>query len=162
MVSLRLVANLLLLVAAVGLFSCDFYQESRVERKGIATEDEELVAKFEAGLIAAGIPYELSRNQDGLLSVTWEVKNDPAANSILRSVDGRGPEGTSTLCFFESTKFDEFTDILEKNGVPFESEKPGLDEWCVRWESELDERVAEIDSNWRDIRELENQARGSQ
>ena len=162
MVSLRLIAKLLVLAFAVGLSSCDFYQGSRVERKGIATEDEELVSKFEAGLTAAGISYELSRSQDGLLRITWEVKNDPAANSILRSIDGRGPEGTSTLCLFEPTRFDDFTNKLEKNGIPFEIKKPSLDEWCVRWESELDEKIAEIDPNWRSIHELENQAKGSQ
>lgn len=160
--SVRSMARLLLLVSAWGLSSCDFYQDSKVQRTGIATENQELVSRLEAGLTAAGIPYESSRNQDGLLSVTWEVVNDPAANSILRSFDNRNPEGTSTLCFFETARFNEFTNRLGKNAIPFESVKPSPDEWCARWESEFDEKVAEVDANWREMRELENRARSSQ
>ena len=162
MSAIRYIASTVLLASALALGSCEYSQGSKAERKGIATEDTILVAKLEAGLTAAGVPYEVSKAQGRLISVTWEATHNKKASSILSAVDGGTPEGTSSLCFFESNRFDEFTSNLQQNSIPFQSTRPSPGEWCVRWEDEYDDKVAVVDSNWRAIRELEKQTRSSQ
>ena len=82
MSAIRLMIGTVLLASALGSVSCDFSQGSKVVRKGVATEDSSLVSRLEAGLKAAGVSHEVSKTQDGLLSVTWEAADDEKSVAI--------------------------------------------------------------------------------
>ena len=152
-------ANILLLICIVVLGSCEFSQESKTERKGIATEDINLVAKLETDLSAAGIPYELTKPEEGLVSVKWDIANDEKAKLIVDSVSGMAPKNTNSLCFLESNRFQSFVNNLEQHNIPFEITNPNTEEWCARWKEGYDDEVASIDSNWHSIRKLESQGK---
>ncbi|MFT7458403.1 MAG: hypothetical protein ACI909_001076 [Planctomycetota bacterium] len=68
MTALRIIIAIFSISTLLGLISCGLSHDSKIENKGIASDDKVLVEKLEASLKIAGIPYQLSIDDNGLVS----------------------------------------------------------------------------------------------
>lgn len=147
-----------ILSTALMLASCEFQSNSTTTGHGRGFENRNAAEVFAEALSAENVPYEMTEI-DGLTSVIWKVEYDADADRILRKVEGRPPKGTRSLCFMSEAGQAQFLTTLAASEVPHEVLPHSPDGWCVYWSKDVDDAVANANSDYNEIREMER-ARG--